>query len=62
MQPLRETIPIRDKDACLFTMPVYSGIDGVLATKLVTLFPHNKTTPSHHGVIVLMSAENGSTL
>ena len=62
VQPLRETVPIRERDAFLFTMPAYSGVDGVLATKLVTLFPRNKDVPTHHGVIVLMSADNGSVL
>lgn len=62
VQPLRSIIPIKDKDAVLITMPVYSSVDGVLATKLVSLFPHNKETPTHQGTIVLMSAENGSVL
>lgn len=62
VQPLRETISIKEKEGFLFTMPAYSAQDRVLATKLVTLFPHNRETPTHHGTIVLMSAEDGSVL
>jgi len=62
VQPLRTVIPIKEHGAGMATMPVYSSADGVLATKLVTLFPSNQDAPTHQGTIVLMSATNGSVL
>jgi alanine dehydrogenase len=43
-------------------MPAYLSSSGVLATKLVSLFPRNTDRPTHQAVIVVFDAGNGSPL
>lgn len=48
----------------LAAMPGYlaDGGDGVLATKLVTIYPDNLDTPSHQGLIAYFDARSGTPL
>jgi ornithine cyclodeaminase len=46
-------------DGLLAAMPGYVPSAGVLASKLVTLFPHNTTVPTHQAVIVAFDPHTG---
>ncbi|BFZ03493.1 hypothetical protein BsWGS_06532 [Bradybaena similaris] len=58
-QPLRTSVHVRKSDGFLGCMPVYSEVDNILATKLVTFFPNNKGDPTHNAVVMVFSAETG---
>jgi ornithine cyclodeaminase/alanine dehydrogenase-like protein (mu-crystallin family) len=60
VQPVRVVVPVADHGGFLGSMPAYAG--GHLGAKLVTFYPNNKDIHTHHGVIVLFSAENGEPL
>src|SRR4051812_42036876 len=53
---------VRERDGRLLAMPGYVPSQGVLASKLVSLFPQNAGTaiPTHQGVIVAFDPATGS--
>ncbi|KAH9513103.1 hypothetical protein Btru_035850 [Bulinus truncatus] len=58
-QPIRNVVFVPDSDGFLGCMPVYSRVDDILATKLVSFFPHNKDVSTHHAVILVFSSQTG---
>ena len=60
--PPRIAALVPDRDALLAAMPAYIPSSGVIATKLVSLFPRNTDRPTHQAVIVVFDADNGSAL
>lgn len=59
--PDRVASVVQPSDGLLAAMPGYTPSAGVLASKLVTLFPRNAGTelPTHQAVIVAFDEENG---
>jgi alanine dehydrogenase len=59
--PHRVGALVDDRDGLLAAMPGYTPSAGALASKLVTLFPHNAGTelPTHQGVIAVFDPETG---
>ena len=59
--PNRVGALVDDRDGRLIAMPGYTPSAGVLATKLVSLFPGNAGTglPTHQALIVVFDPENG---
>ncbi len=62
--PNRTAALVKDRNALLGAMPGFCPTVGVLASKLVTLFPLNAggPLPTHQAVIVVFDPENGRTL
>ncbi len=62
--PSRIAALVKEHDALLGAMPAYCPSAGVLASKLVTLFPCNAggPYPTHQAVIVVFDPLNGSPL
>jgi ornithine cyclodeaminase len=60
--PQRIAALVPDRDALLAAMPAYLPSSGVIATKLVSLFPRNTDRPTHQAVIAVFDADNGSAL
>jgi ornithine cyclodeaminase len=60
--PNRVAARVVDRDGLLAAMPGYTPSAGALASKLVTLFPHNAGTglPAHQGVIAVFDPDNGT--
>lgn len=58
--PQRTAALVEERDALLGVMPAY--VDGTLAVKLVTVFPHNTDRPTHQAAIMVFSAESGEPL
>ncbi|CAG5120582.1 unnamed protein product, partial [Candidula unifasciata] len=59
VQPPRTVVHVNKSDGFFGCMPVYSEIDNILVTKLVTFFPNNKDIPTHHAVIIVFDTETG---
>ncbi|HEX2072944.1 MAG TPA: ornithine cyclodeaminase family protein [Geodermatophilus sp.] len=57
--PPRVGARVPERDAVLGAMPGYSPAVGVLAAKLVTLFPHNTDRPTHQALIAVFDARTG---
>jgi alanine dehydrogenase len=59
--PNRVGARVDDRNGLLAAMPGYTPSAGALASKLVTLFPHNAASglPTHQAVIVVFDPENG---
>ncbi len=59
--PHRVGAMVGERDGLLAAMPGYTPSVGALASKLVTLFPHNTGTavPTHQAVIVVFDPANG---
>jgi ornithine cyclodeaminase/alanine dehydrogenase-like protein (mu-crystallin family) len=60
--PNRVGARVDDRDGVLAAMPGYAPSAGALASKLVTLFPHNAGAglPAHQAVIVVFDPDNGT--
>ena len=59
VQPVRTVLPIREHNGFFGLMPAYNG---ALGAKLVTLYPDNKTLPTHQGVILLFDPKTGEPI
>lgn len=59
--PHRVGAMVAERDGMLAAMPGYTPSSGVLATKLVTLFPRNAGTPlaTHQALIAVFDPDNG---
>lgn len=59
--PRRVGALVEDRDGLLAAMPGYTPSAAALASKLVTLFPHNAGTglPTHQAVIAVFDPDNG---
>ena len=62
--PLRVGALVQERDGLLAAMPGYLPSSNTLAAKLVSVFPHNGALglPSHHAVIAVFDAGNGSPM
>lgn len=60
--PPRVAAEVAAHGGSLFAMPGYVPGLGVLAAKLVSLFPRNETVPTHHAVIVCFDPATGEPL
>lgn len=58
-QPMRLVLPIAEHEGFFGVMPAYGG---VLGAKLVTFYPNNKDTHTHHAMILLFRPETGEPL
>jgi alanine dehydrogenase len=60
--PTRVAARVGDRDGLLAAMPGYTPSVGALASKLVTLFPHNAAIglPTHQGLVAVFDPENGT--
>jgi len=59
VQPVRTVLPIREHNGFFGLMPAFNG---ALGAKLVTLYPDNKTLPTHQGVILLFDPKTGKPI
>jgi alanine dehydrogenase len=57
--PPRVGARVADRDGVLGAMPGYSPALGVLAAKLVTVFPHNTDRPTHQALIAAFDPVTG---
>jgi ornithine cyclodeaminase len=59
--PNRVAATVQERDGLLAAMPGYAPSSGALASKLVTLFPHNAGTalPTHQAVIAVFDPTDG---
>jgi hypothetical protein len=62
--PNRIAARVDEREGLLAAMPGYAPSAGALASKLVTLFPHNADTglPAHQAVIAVFDPDNGTPL
>uniref|UniRef100_A0A0B7A802 Ketimine reductase mu-crystallin n=1 Tax=Arion vulgaris TaxID=1028688 RepID=A0A0B7A802_9EUPU len=60
IQPVRTAIHVRKNEGYFGCMPVYSEMDNILCTKLVSFFVQNKDIQTHHAVILVFSADTGA--
>ncbi|XP_033629906.1 ketimine reductase mu-crystallin-like isoform X2 [Asterias rubens] len=62
VQPLRSSVPVKNRDGVFLSMPGYSRNQNGLACKVVTIFPRNENTPHPviQATIILSDANNGS--
>jgi alanine dehydrogenase len=60
--PPRGAASVPERHAMLAAMPAFLPSAAALATKLVSLFPHNIDRPSHQAVIVCFDAQTGTPL
>ena len=60
--PSRIAAAVPQRDGMLAAMSAYLPSSQALATKLVTLFPHNTDLPLHQAVIVAFDPSNGTPL
>ncbi len=58
-QPMRVVLPIAEHAGFFGVMPAYGG---ALGAKLVTFYPKNKDTHTHHAMILLFRPETGEPL
>ncbi len=58
--PARIAARVPQNDGGLFAMPAFVPSLGVLESKLVSLFPHNRDTPTHQAVILCFDPETGT--
>ncbi|XP_005092454.1 ketimine reductase mu-crystallin [Aplysia californica] len=59
IQPLRTVMTFPESNGYFASMPVYSKIDDIIVTKMVSFFPKNTDVPSHNAVILVFSTKNG---
>ena len=59
VQPVRSVLPVAPHRGFFAVMPAYAG---ALGAKLVTFYPHNVGTHTHHALIVMFKAETGEPL
>lgn len=60
--PPRGSVTVPERRGMLFTMPAFLPSSGVLATKLVSLFPLNTHRPTHQAVICCFDPADGRPL
>jgi ornithine cyclodeaminase/alanine dehydrogenase-like protein (mu-crystallin family) len=60
VQPTRVVVPVAEHQGFFGLMPAYTG--GSLGVKLVTFYPENKDTHTHHATILLFKPETGEPL
>ena len=58
-QPMRLVLPVAEHGGFFGVMPAYGG---ALGAKLVTFYPNNKETHTHHAMILLFRPETGEPL
>jgi ornithine cyclodeaminase/alanine dehydrogenase-like protein (mu-crystallin family) len=58
-QPMRLVLPVSEYKGFFGVMPAYGG---ALGAKLVTFYPNNKGTHTHHAMILLFRPETGEPL
>lgn len=58
-QPMRLVLPVAEHEGFFGVMPAYGG---ALGAKLVTFYPNNKDTHTHHAMILLFRPETGEPL
>src|SRR6266540_4337759 len=61
VQPVRTVLPVAPHHGFFAVMPAYAG-EGGLGAKLVTFYPQNVGTHTHHALIVMFKAETGEPL
>ncbi|HEV2670892.1 MAG TPA: NAD(P)-binding domain-containing protein [Gemmatimonadales bacterium] len=61
VQPVRAVLPIAPHRGFFAVMPAYAN-GGALGAKLVTFYPQNVGTHTHHAVIVMFKPETGEPL
>lgn len=59
VQPVRTVVPVADHKGFFGVMPAYNG---ALGAKIVSFYPNNKDTHTHHGVIMLFRPETGEPI
>jgi ornithine cyclodeaminase/alanine dehydrogenase-like protein (mu-crystallin family) len=59
VQPVRTVLPVAPHQGFFAVMPAYAG---ALGAKLVTFYPKNTGTHTHHAVIVMLRPETGEPL
>jgi ornithine cyclodeaminase/alanine dehydrogenase-like protein (mu-crystallin family) len=63
VQPVRSVLPVAPHQGFFAVMPAYAeGGGGGIGAKLVTFYPKNVGTHTHHAVIVMFKAETGEPL
>jgi alanine dehydrogenase len=64
VQPVRSVLPVAPHHGFFAVMPAYAdgGAGGALGAKLVTFYPQNVGTHTHHAVIVMFKPETGEPL
>lgn len=60
--PARIAAAVDERDALLVAMPAYLPSSRALATKLVSLFPHNTDVDTHQAVICCFDPDTGTPL
>lgn len=60
VQPTRVVVPVAEHQGFFGLMPAYTG--GSLGVKLVTFYPENTDTHTHHATILLFKPETGEPL
>ena len=60
VQPMRVMVPVAEQGGFLGSMPAYTGRQ--LGAKIVTFFPDNQGTPTHHALVLLFRPETGEPL
>ena len=60
--PPRGSVMVPERHGMLFTMPAFLPASGVLAAKLVSLFPLNTDQPTHQAVICCFDPADGRPL
>lgn len=60
--PPRGAAYVEDRDGFLAAMPAFLPSAAALTTKLVSLFPHNTTVPTHQALICCFDPEDGTPL
>ena len=58
--PPRIAAFVDEREGLLAAMPSYVPAESALATKLVSLFPHNADRPTHQAVVVCFDPRNGT--
>jgi alanine dehydrogenase len=58
--PARTAVEVPQHEAFLGIMPAYLPSAGALATKLVTVWPHNEDRPSHQAVVLCFDPDTGT--
>ncbi len=58
-QPMRLVLPVAEHGGFFGVMPAYGR---ALGAKLVTFYPNNEGTPTHHAMILLFRPQNGEPL
>lgn len=58
--PNRIAVVVPDHDAFVAAMPAHLPAAAVVATKLVSVFPHNTERPTHQAVLIVFDPDNGT--